>query len=85
MHFQEWCFSFVERYFCSSDYESLFYSHIKQTILLSHTVRRYTISYIQMSESCLEMYLLVSDMDGNISMGGGLICFDISTLVLLKS
>lgn len=61
LYFQKLYLSFTEGYFCSSDYESLLYSHIEQTILLNHMVRRYTVSYIHMSESCLEMYFLLSD------------------------
>lgn len=62
IYFQEWYLSFADGYFCSSDYECLLFSHIEQTILLHHTDGRYTLSYIQMSESCLEMYFLLSDM-----------------------
>jgi len=61
MHFQEWYLSCTEGSFCNSDYEYLFHPHIEKATLLHHTVGRYTVSHVRMSESCLDMYFLLSD------------------------
>lgn len=49
--------------FGNSDYECFLYSHIEQTILSHHMVRRWTVSCVRTSESRLEMYFLLSDGD----------------------
>lgn len=49
--------------FGNSDSECFLYSHIEQTILSHHMVRRCPVSCVRTSESCLEMSFLLSAGD----------------------